>query len=153
MRFLFASFLKKSILDLLKEIVILTLFSFATNCSGGGRKSLITLSLPIGSSVYFILLFINLSPFSPVSGTIDTDNIAPVGESNSDDTVVNPAHTVESILTGAMTDIFCNHAVRIKKRTLGYTKRHPMLPLIFSIFSLIPFEANLFHSIIIRRQE
>jgi len=69
----------------------------------------------MGSSVYFILLFINLSPFSPVPGTIDTDNIAPVRESNSDDTVVNSAHTVESILPGAMADIFCNNAVRITK--------------------------------------
>ena len=119
MRFLFASFLKKSILDLLKEIVILTLFSFKANCSGGGRKSLITLSFPIGSSAYFILLFINLSPFSPVPGTIDADDIAPVCESNSDDAVVDPAHTEESILTGAMTDIFCNNTVRIKERSLG----------------------------------
>ncbi len=67
--------------------------------------------------MYFILLFINLSPFSPVAGTIDANDVTPVCESDSDDIVFDSAHTIESILIGTVTDIFCNNAVRIKKNS------------------------------------
>jgi hypothetical protein len=75
-----ASFLKKSTLVLLSEIVILTVSSLSTSSSGEGRKSVTTFTFPIRSSVYFIFLFINPLSFPPESGADDPDLGAPVGK-------------------------------------------------------------------------
>lgn len=77
---LFASFLKNSILDFFNAIVILTFSSFRINWAGEGRKSLMTFNSPNGSSVYLILVFIYFPPFSPISGSEYSDNIASIGE-------------------------------------------------------------------------
>ena len=78
-----------------------------------------TLNSPIGSSLYFILLFIDLPPFSPVSCSEDTDYILSKCESNSYDAVIDSTDTVKSFLLAAMGHILCNDTVRIKKGTLG----------------------------------
>jgi hypothetical protein len=64
----FAFFLKKSTLVLLSVIVTLTVSSFKASSSGDGRKSEMTLTFPIGSSVYLIFSFIDFISFPPISG-------------------------------------------------------------------------------------
>jgi hypothetical protein len=88
-------------LALLKEIVTLTLSSFKTNWSGGGKKSFTILSLPIVSSVYFILFFINLSPLSPVSCSENPDYIFPIRESHGYYAVIDATDAIRSFLLPA----------------------------------------------------
>jgi len=77
-------------LDLFNAMVTLTFSSFNTSLSGDGRKSLITFNLPIGSSVYFIFLFISLPPFSPIiSSTMDADDISPISKPDGHYTVMD----------------------------------------------------------------
>jgi len=130
---------------LLREIVTLTLSSFRTRRSGGGRKSLMTLSFPIGSFVYFILVFINLFPLSPVSCTENSDNITSIRESYCHDPIIDTADAVESSLTTAMTYILSDYTVMIKKSLLGQRKRDMVFELILCVLFLIPLEADLFH--------
>jgi len=133
-------------LDLLKEIVTLTLSSFKINCSGGGRKSLITLSSPIGSSVYFILRLINLPPLSPVTRAEDSDYIAAKSEANGQDPVIHPSNTIESAFPTTVGHIFCNNPARIKEGALSSRKRDLMLELVLLILILVPLEAGSFHT-------
>ncbi len=65
-RVFFASRLKNSTLDLLREIVTFTESSLNANSSGEGSMSAITSTFPKGSSVYLIFVFINLFTFSPI---------------------------------------------------------------------------------------
>jgi len=77
----FASFLKNSILALLRAIVTFTVSSFRASSSGEGRKSEITFTFPICSSVYFIFRFIYFLSFPPISGAKNSDFIFSVSES------------------------------------------------------------------------
>jgi hypothetical protein len=104
-----------------------------------------TLNSPIGSSAYFILLFIDLPSFSPIARTINADDIPSICEPYRDDALSNAANTIESLFLPTMGRVFCNDTVRIKKSTLGQRKRNAMLRLVFFILILIPFEARLFH--------
>jgi hypothetical protein len=61
-------------LVLLREIVILTVSSFKASSSGEGRKSEMTLTFPMGSSVYFILAVIYFLSFPPVSGADEAND-------------------------------------------------------------------------------
>ena len=85
--YFFASFLKKSTLALLSEIVTLTVSSLKANSAGDGRKSFITFTSPIGSSVYFIFPFIDSFSFPPISGAKDPDLGFPICKANSHDSV------------------------------------------------------------------
>ena len=85
------SLLKKSTLNWLKERVTLSVLSFNTNSSGEGRKSVMTLTLSMGSSVYFIFLLIKFFSLSPVAGAKKSYFTRPMGESYGQDTAGNPA--------------------------------------------------------------
>jgi hypothetical protein len=62
--------------------VIFTVSSFLTNCEGGGKKSLITVSLPFGASSNLSSFFIKLPPFSPVACTNNADILSPHGKAH-----------------------------------------------------------------------
>ena len=72
-----------STLALLSEMVTLTVLSFKTNSSGDGRKSVTTLTFPMGSFVYAIFFSINILSFPPVAGTYDSNCQLRLGEGNS----------------------------------------------------------------------
>ena len=131
---------------MLKEIVTLTLSSFKINCSGGGRKSLMTLTSPIGSSVYFIFRLINLPPFSPITRAEDPDYITTTCKSHSQDFVIHLADTIEPAFLTAVSYIFCNNPARIKECMVGCGKRDMMLGLVLSILILVPLKAGFFHT-------
>jgi len=59
--------LEKTTDVLLKPIVTLIWSSLKANSLGDGRKSSMTLTLPKGSSVYFIFFFIDFLSFSPIA--------------------------------------------------------------------------------------
>lgn len=141
----FRLLLKNSILALLKEIVTLTFSSFITRRSGGGRKSLTTFNLPTGSSVYFILFFINVFPLSPVSCPENADNITSIRESYGHNAVIDSADTVKSVLPATVRYIFSNYTVRVKKSSLGQRKRDMVFGVILPVLLLIPLEADLLH--------
>ena len=83
-----------------------------------GRKSLTTLNSPIGSSVYLILFFIDLPPFSPIPRTINADDITSICDPNSHDAAFDTANTVKSFLPTFMGYIFYDDTMRIKKSML-----------------------------------
>ena len=93
-----ASFLKNSTLALLSEIVTFTVSSLNASSSGEGRKSVITLTLPNGSSVYFIFLFIYLLSFPPISGTYDSDFVAAICKADCHYSSCNLTETIVSLL-------------------------------------------------------
>jgi hypothetical protein len=57
-----------------------------------------TLNASIGSSAYFILLFIDLPSFSPIARPINADDIPSICESYCNDAVTSAANTIESFL-------------------------------------------------------
>ena len=121
-------FLEEVNARLFREIVTLTFSSFNTNWSGGGRKSLMTLNLPIGSSLYFILLFIYFPPFSPITRSINADNITPMREPHGHNAVSDTSNTIKSIFLAAMVDILGYDTVRVKKGAGPVKKRLRVLP-------------------------
>jgi hypothetical protein len=94
--------LKKSILALLREMVTLTVSSFNASSSGEGRKSEMTLTFPIGSSVYFILAAIYLLSFPPISGADNSDFVFSVGKPNCHNSTRDPAKAIKPFFTLAM---------------------------------------------------
>ena len=56
----------------------------------------------MGSSVYLILLFINLPPFPPISGPKNTDYIFQKSESNRHNPLTNVPDTIESFFLYAV---------------------------------------------------
>jgi hypothetical protein len=123
---------------LLNEIVTFTLSSRKTKDSGGGRKSLMIFNLPKGSFVYFILLFIRLSPFSPVSRSDNTDQALPISEPDHQDSVIDAADTIISFLGMTVDQILHDDAPRIKKSTLSQREENAVLDLILNVFVLVP---------------
>ena len=103
------------------------------------------LSFPIGSSVYFVLFFILLSPLSPVTRAKYADYVTSKCKSDGQDTVIDAANTVKSILPANVRYVFSNYTVRIKKSSLGQRKRDTVFSLILLVFPLIPLKADLLH--------
>ena len=134
-------------LDFFKEMVTFTLSSFSTNFSGGGRKSLTTLRLPIASSVYFVLVFIDFPSFSPIACAIDAYYVTTIRKPDRQDTFANMPHAVISILFVAMGNVFRDNTVGIKKSLLRGQKRNTMFGLVFLILFLILFKGCLFHEL------
>ena len=139
----FASFLKKSMLSFFNAIVTLTFSSFKISLSGGGRKSLITLSSPKGSSVYLIFVFIYFPPFSPISGSKYPDNIASICKSHGHYSFADTSNAIESIFLSAVINVFDNNSLWIKKGVLSYWKRYIVFGLILIILFSIPIKTYL----------
>jgi hypothetical protein len=105
--------------------VTFTFGSFRINFSGGGKKSAMTApsaiarEIPFGASVYITsLLFIRISPFSPISGTKYADIFMPHSKPNGDNAVPVIPYTEKPLFFLRMFFIRNYHAVRIKKRSL-----------------------------------
>jgi hypothetical protein len=132
-------------LDFLSEMVTFTLSSFNTNRSGGGRKSLIILGSPIGSSVYFIFVFIYLPSFPPIPCTIDANDITPVSEPDSHNTITDSSDAVVSVFFGTVSHVLYNNTLRFEKSLLCLDKRNLMFFLILSILFFIPLKSGFPH--------
>jgi hypothetical protein len=97
--------LKKSTLRFDREIVTLTPSSRKTSWAGEGRKSGMTFRSPSGSSVYPILAFIESLASPPVAGSDDSNDILAVRKAYGQDTFVDDAETVVSLLADALRKI------------------------------------------------
>jgi hypothetical protein len=100
----------------------------------------------MGSSVYFILLFIDFPPSSPITCAKDSNDILAVGKSNGHDSSVNAADTVKPPFLSTVGHILSNNSVRIKEGTLGQGKGDSVLGLILFILILVPLKASPLHS-------
>ena len=60
------------------------------------EKSVMTLTLPIASSVNFIFSFIYSFTFPLLSGTNDSDFLIPAGESHGECPIGDPAYAIRS---------------------------------------------------------
>ena len=93
-----AASLKKAMLRRLKPMVTFRLSSLNASWSGDGKKSVMILTGPIGSAVYFVFLLIYCLSFSPVSCANDPDHVISICESNRQYPFINPAEAVETLL-------------------------------------------------------
>ena len=93
-----------------------------------------TLTLPIGSSVYFILADIYIFPFPPISGANNSDFVFSVGKPNRHNSARDPAKAIKSLFITAVLNILQNDTVMIQKRKLCQGKRNTMFFLIKGIF-------------------
>src|SRR5712691_4942818 len=110
-----ASPLKNSTLRLLNAIVTLTPSSRKTRSAGRGRKSRTTFTLPSGSAVYLILAVIDCFTPSPVASAKDSNDILAIREADRQYLAIYSPEAVVPRLTGAVREIFCNHADWIRK--------------------------------------
>src|SRR5208283_247645 len=132
-------------LALFSEIVILIFSSLRANCSGLGRKSLTTLSSPMGSSVYFIFVFIHPPYLSPISSAVYTNDVPAICKPHCHYAIAHTSDAVKPIFVLAVTNIFNYYTVGIKKSMLRHGKRNVMFCLIFSVFLFIPFKTGFSH--------
>jgi hypothetical protein len=142
-----ASFLKKSTLVLLRAIVTLTVSSFRASSSGEGRKSEMTLTFPIGSSVYFIFPFIYLFPFPPVSGADNSDFIFSMGKSYGHNSASDSIKTIIPLFLITVFQIFQNDTMIIQKSKLQQGKGDAVFLLIQFVFGGIPLKIRSFYDI------
>src|SRR5712691_3101954 len=122
-----ASSLKKSTLRLLSDIVTFTPSSRKTRSSGCGRKSGTIFRVPRGSSVYLILSLIDSLSSSPITGSMDTDNIISVGEAHCEDASTYLAKAVVPRLAGTVRQVFRDDALRVNERKLRQREGHAVL--------------------------
>jgi hypothetical protein len=87
---------------------------------------------PIGSSVYFILVFIDFPSFSPITCAIDANNIATVRKSDSHNAFTDISYAVMPVFFGTMENIFRDNTVGIKKACCAIRNEIPC----FAWFSL-----------------
>jgi len=136
-------------LFLLRLRVTLTLSSLKTSFSGGGKKSSIIFICPRDSSVYsFIIFFIYLPSFPPISSTKNADNIFTVCKTYRHYFISYLTKTIISFFIITMFNIFSNNTVFISKSILCYLELNSMLILINFILILIPIKMYFFHIII-----
>lgn len=67
-------------------------------------------------------------------------------ESNSQDSAVDPAETIQPPLAQAMRQIFRDHAVWVSKGELGLCEGDSVFALVFFILLEIPLESGLRHA-------
>jgi hypothetical protein len=127
--------LKKSTLVSLKEIVTLTFLPGKTSLPGGGRKSLILVTFPMGISRSFRFFIVILASSSPKSSADNSDHIFAIGKSYSQDFIANFTYTKIPILFPAMTFINDYLSVLIFENCCGVNERNPMLLHIGGFFS------------------
>ncbi len=109
-----------------------------------------TLTFPIGSSVYFILVVIDLFSFPPISGADNSDFVFSVSKPDGHNSARNPAKTIESLFALAMLKILQDDTLMIQESKLCQGKRNSMFFLIKRVFIGIPIKIRSFvHRIII----
>ena len=106
---------------------------------------------PIGSSVYFVLVFIGFPSFSPISCTIDANNVATICKPDGQNTFSDTSHAVIPAFFGTMCGVFRNNTVGIKKCLLCSQKRNAVLGLVFFILFLVPLKFCFSHKYIISK--
>ena len=79
---------------------------------------MITRILPIGSSVYLMLLFIEFLSFPPIPCTDNPDPVSPIRKANCHDRITYLANAVVPPFALAVSDILRDDTVRIAKRIL-----------------------------------
>jgi hypothetical protein len=123
-------------LERVNSEVTFTVSDFLTNCDGGGRKSLMTVSRPLGASSSLLLL-IELAPFSPFPSSDNANVAAPHGETHSEDAFGSLTYAKEPRFIFRMGFILRNDAARIVKRFLSVGEANSMPLLIDGIFLFI----------------
>jgi hypothetical protein len=124
-------------------MVTFWLSSLNASWSGDGKKSVMILTGPMGSAVYFVFLLIDCFSLPPISRADDPDHISPIRESDRHDPVVNPPETVESLFRLTMRQVLGDHAPRISKGQLGPREWNVMLSLVLPVLGIVPFKSDL----------
>ena len=104
-----------------------------------------TFRSPIGSSVYFVLLFIDFPSFSPITCAIDANYVATVCKPDRQNTFTDTSHAVIPIFFSTMGNVFRDNTVGIKKSLLCGQKRNAMFGLVFLVLFFIPFKGCFSH--------
>jgi hypothetical protein len=107
---------------------------FLTNCDGGGRKSLMIVSLPFGASSS-LLCFIELAPFSPFSGSDNSNVAAAHSKTHGENAFWRPTYAKQSGFIGRMRFILSNNAVSIVESLLSVREGDSVPLLINGILS------------------
>lgn len=89
-----------------------------------------TLTFPIGSSVYFILAVIYFFPFPPISGADNSDLVFFVGKPNCHNSARDPAKAIISFFIVAVLKILQNDTIMIQESKLCQGERNTMFFLI-----------------------
>ncbi len=111
-----------------------------------------TLTFPIGSSVYLIFSFIDFLSFSPISGTDYSDFVLSVCKPNRHYPVGDPAKTVKPFFIFTVFKVFKDNTFRVQKSKLCQSERNPMFSLVLLVFFEIPLKIRSFaHKIMIDR--
>jgi len=103
------------------------------------------LGSPIGSSVYLVLLFIDLFTLSPVTGTEDPDFVSAHGESHCQNTVTDPSDTIIPLLFIAVARVLRNNTFVVEKRLLCHCEGHTVFLLVLFVLCVIPLEFSSLH--------
>ena len=113
-----------------------------------------TLTFPIGSSVYLIFSFIDFLSLPPISGADYSDFVLSVCKPNRHYRIGNPANTVKSFFIFTVPKVFKDNTINVQKSKLGKGERNSMLFLVLLVFLEIPLKIRSFaHSPIIDWKE
>ena len=126
-------------------MVTLICSSLKASSSGGGRKSQITLTSPIGSLVYLILLFIYPLSFTPVPGPKDPNYSSTHGEAHGQNAAANDAKAEVPFLILTVIQVFGYDAIGIGEGILSDFEWHIMFLPILLVLHQVPFEAHPIH--------
>ena len=124
------------------------MFSFFNESSSGdGRKSATILKSPIGSSLYRIVLLINLLSFSPVAGSDNTDSAKAICKSYCQNSaaIFIQTEAIVAFLFCAMAQIFSYNAILIQECILSLEERYSVFSLVCLVLGFIPFKARFAH--------
>lgn len=122
-------------------MVTFTVSSLKTSSSGAGRKSEMTFTGPISSSVYLIFAFIDSFPSPPVASSKYSNYTTAVCKTDSQYPAPNSSEAVIPFLALAVGQVFSDNTVWIAENVLGFREADPVFDLIEEILLGIPFEA------------
>jgi hypothetical protein len=87
-------------------------------------------------------LLIDIPSFTPVSRSDDSDPVFSVGEPYRHDLIPNFSETIIPLFGLAMSNILCDHTLRVSECILRQAEWNSMFLLIVPVFLLVPFKPN-----------
>jgi len=104
-----------------------------------------TLTSPMGPSVYVIFLLIDPFAFPPIARAEDADGAFPIRKPDSENAFAYASETEEARFMLAVRNILRNHAHGISECVLRKTKGDTMLFTVLPVFVSIPLEFTIHH--------
>ena len=103
-----------------------------------------TLTFPIGSSVYFIFAFIYFFAFPPISGANNSDFVFSISESYGHNSTRDPAKAIKPFFILTVLKILQDDTIMIQESKLCQGKRNTMFFLIQLVLFGIPLKIRSF---------